>query len=476
MSPPTVVWFRKDLRLADNEALFAAASRDGPVIPLYIFDEGVGGRPPGAASRWWLDKSLRSLAEDLNRLGAPLVLRRGGAAEVLKRLVAESGAKAVYWNRLYDQASIVRDTRIKADLNAGGVEALSFAGGMLNEPWTVKTGSGTPYRVFTPYWRAARVRIDMCGPAPVVKKLRANPAPLASDPIDAWALHPRAPDWSGGFAGWRPGETGALDALKTFLGSRLNAYQDERNRPDRSGTSRLSPHLHFGEISPRQIVDVIRRDEERSGAPTAGSEAFLREIGWRDFNYQLLFHASDMEHSPLNPIFGGFPWRQDRRALAAWQSGRTGYPIVDAGMRELWTTGWMHNRVRMIVASFLVKHLLLDWQLGERWFWDTLVDADLANNVAGWQWVAGSGADAAPYFRVFNPVLQGKKFDPDGVYVRRWVPELATAPSRFIHQPWRAPTAVLAACGIRLGVSYPEPIVDHAEARTRALAAYERIR
>jgi deoxyribodipyrimidine photo-lyase len=475
MQAPSVAWFRSDLRLADNPALAAAASR-GTVIPLYILDDGPhqdeGGRAMGMASRWWLDGSLRSLARDLAAAGAPLILRRGPASEALSAVIAETGARAVFWNRLYDPASLRRDRRLKADLLARGVDCQSFNAGLLNEPWDIRTASGDAYRVFTPYWRTARTLAEETAPGPATKRLR--PAgPVASDDIDAWALRPRETGGPTGFDNWRPGEAGALSRLEDFLAADPGAQAEARNRPAASATSRLSPHLHFGEVSPRQVWLAARGAVARGAASDREVEAFLRELGWREFNHHLLFHFPEMARWGLNDRFRDFPWKKDPAGLEAWRRGKTGFPIVDAGMRELMATGWMHNRVRMISASFLVKDLLVDWRHGEAWFWETLVDADLANNVAGWQWVAGCGADPAPFFRVFNPVLQGEKFDPDGDYVRRWVPELARLPNACIHQPWRAGERTLAGAGVRLGENYPAPIVDHAGARLRALAAYE---
>jgi deoxyribodipyrimidine photo-lyase len=480
MTSPTLVWLRNDLRLADNPALAAAAAA-GPIVPIYVLDDTPGVRPPGAASLWWLDKSLRSLAADFAGHGVELVLRRGDPLAILGEAAARTGAGAVFWNRLYDAPAIARDARIKAHLRAQGLAARSFNGSLLNEPWTLSTGAGAPYRVFTPYWRAARAAIVTgCGRAdedsgPNIPAMTAPSRAPRSESIDDWRLHPRQPDWSAGFGDWRPGESGAQARLAAFLDGAASDYAGARDKPGAAGTSRLSPHLHFGEISPRRVWAAARDAAARGAAGEAGIDAFLRELGWREFNHHLLYHFPDMPRDGFNARFDAFPWADDPAGTEAWRRGRTGYPIVDAGMRELWTTGWMHNRVRMIVASFLVKDLMIDWRVGEAWFWDTLVDADLANNVAGWQWVAGSGADAAPYFRVFNPVLQGEKFDPDGAYVRRWVPELARLPGACIHRPWCAGPNVLGDAGVTLGVTYPAPIVDHALARARALAAYERL-
>lgn len=470
---PLIVWFREDLRLEDNPALARSAETARPLVALYILDETSGVRPMGKASRWWLDKSLRSLSEDLRtRLGGSLILRSGQAFEVLKVLIAQTGATDVHWNRLYDAGSITRDRMIKKELAARGVCCRSFNAGLINEPWEVSKADGGDYRVFTPYWRAASLTLD--SRPPIARPSSANwfDDGLASEGLESWRLHPSAPDWSNGFHDWRPGETGAQGGLKAFVDGAIAAYADHRDSPALSGTSRLSPHLHFGEIGPRQIFHASASAPVIDPATDVGAGTYRKELGWREFNHHLLFHHPHIVERNFRSEFDRFPWRDDERAFEAWKHGQTGYPIVDAGMRELWMTGWMHNRVRMIVASFLTKHLLIDWRLGEAWFWDTLVDADIANNVGGWQWVAGSGADAAPYFRIFNPILQGRKYDPSGDYVRRWIPELAGLPDAVIHQPWQAAAVMLGAAGVRLGVDYPLPIVDHALARARALDAY----
>ena len=465
---PIIVWFRNDLRLADNPALRHAADSGRPVIPLYILDETPSLRTMGAASLWWLDKSLKSLAQDLDRIGGRLLLRRGMAAHVIDEVVKRSGATCVVWNRLYDKASIDRDSEIKASLRAAGIDCLSFNAGLLNEPWTVENGAKQPYRVFTPYWRAARELLGAVTVDPAPKRLKAPAHAPHGDSLAGWDLHPRKPDWSKGFADWTPGEAGALARLEAFLSGPVAGYGEGRDVPGIEATSRLSPHLHFGEIGPRQVWLAARNAAEHGDAPAGQVEKFLSEIGWREFNHAILFHWPDLPTKSFKPEFDGFPWKKNPADLDAWRQGETGYPIVDAGLRELWATGFMHNRVRMIVASFLIKHLLIDWREGEAWFWDTLVDADLANNVGNWQWVAGSGADASPYFRIFNPIAQGEKFDPKGVYVRRWIPELAGVPDEVIHKPWtRAHHLPAAAKRI-----YSRPIVDHGEAREKAMAAY----
>jgi deoxyribodipyrimidine photo-lyase len=468
---PSLVWFRQDLRLADNPALAAACARGGPVICLYVLDdETQGAWRMGGASRWWLHHSLAALSADLASQGQRLTLRQGRGAHIIKDLVAEAGADAVFWNRRYEPAQIAHDTALKADLAAMGIAVHSFNSALLHEPWTVKTQGGGSFRVFSPFWRACLAKGEPAAPLP--RPAFAAPSPDArGDALEDWQLVPSRPNWAAGFEPeWQPGEAGAHRQLARFLARGTASYPDERNRPDLPGTSRLSPHLAFGEIGPRQIWSAARFSGAASNAK--GTEKFLSEIGWREFSYHLLANEKDLPSVALRPEFRDFPWADDPAALAAWRKGRTGVPIVDAGMRQLWQTGWMHNRVRMIAASFLVKHLLIPWQHGAAWFWDTLVDADLANNSASWQWVAGCGADAAPYFRVFNPVLQGLKFDPDGAYVRRFVPELANLPAHHIHAPWEAPADMLAKAGVSLGGSYPHRLVDLAAGRARALAAF----
>jgi len=463
-----IVWFRNDLRIADNPALRHAAETGRPVVCLYVLDETPGIRQMGGASLWWLDKSLKGLAQALEKLGNRLVLRKGVAAQALDAVVAETGATTVLWNRLYDKASIDRDTAIKTRLKEAGVEGRSFNAGLLHEPWTVKNGAGQPYKVFTPYWRAARGQLDETTVERSPRSLRSLDKNVRGERLADWGLHPDRPDWSKGFDVWTPGEAGARARLDAFLSGPVAGYGEARDIPGVEATSRLSPHLHFGEIGPRQIWLAARDAAEAGGAPAGEVDKFLSEIGWREFNHAILYNWPHLPTRNFKPEFDGFPWAKDDDAFGAWTRGETGYPIVDAGMRELWVTGFMHNRVRMIVASFLIKHLMIDWREGEAWFWDTLVDADLANNVGNWQWTAGSGADASPYFRIFNPIAQGEKFDPRGAYVRRWVPELKGVPDELIHKPWLRPLDLPAAAR-RI---YAKPIVDHAKARERALEAY----
>jgi deoxyribodipyrimidine photo-lyase len=479
---PIIVWFRQDLRTADNPALAAAAAA-GPVLPVYVLDdETPGSWALGGASRWWLHHSLMALAARLDGLGTPLILRRGRAPEILERIAAETGARGIFWNRAYEPFAAAAEHALADRLKRAGREARRFRSALLFEPEDVVTKDGKPYQVFTPFWRACLARPEPLRPTPAPPSLVMPKATVRSDRLDDWALLPKKPDWAGGLRtawpddGTGPGEAGAARRLDSFLGEALASYREDRDRPDRDGTSRLSPHLHFGELSPRQLWHAVRATDAVRGHAAAGADAYLRELGWREFSAHLLHHVPTLPEAPLRAAFARFPWRDDAAALDAWQRGRTGYPLVDAGMRQLWATGWMHNRVRMVAASFLIKHLLLPWQAGARWFWDTLVDADLANNSASWQWVAGCGADAAPFFRIFNPTLQGEKFDPDGRYVRAWVPELAPLPDRFIHRPDAAPTEVLKAAGIVLGATYPRPVVEHGAARQRALAAFARVK
>ena len=469
---PVLVLFRTDLRVADNRALMAASSTGKPVLPLFVFDqESDGTRPLGGARRWWLHHSLAALGKQLARLGAPLLLSRGRMEVVVDRLISETGADMVLWNRRYDPTEIAVDSRLKASLRERNIRAESFDGHLLHEPSLLKTGSGGSYKVYSPFWRALVTQGEPRDPLDAPRKLRGGKVP-ASDELDDWALLPTTPDWAHGLrAQWTPGEAGAQDSLAAFVSGALDGYGQGRDMPGVAGTSRLSPHLAHGEITPFQILAALK--PASVDAPSGDIEKFRKEVGWREFSYHLLFQNPSLAQVNFNRDFDAFPWAGNRELLSAWQRGLTGYPIVDAGMRELWQTGWMHNRVRMVAASFLIKHLLIDWREGEKWFWDTLVDADPASNPASWQWVAGSGADAAPYFRIFNPILQGEKFDPEGAYVRRYVPELAKLPAKYIHRPWDAPKDILSTAGVKLGADYPVPVIDHSLARERALGAYK---
>ena len=478
---PAIVWFRDDLRLHDHPALAAAAATGKPLYCIYVLDEeSPGPRALGGASRWWLHHSLEALAASLQAIGGRLDILRGPAAAIVPQLTAASAASSIFWTRRYGAAEIEIDRAIKAALTAQGATVESHNGQLLHEPWTVKTKSGGSFQTFTPFWRAAcalqrdalRKTVDTLA-APKRLQLAAWRADFPPrHAVSDLSLLPVAPDWAGGLRDtWQPGEAGAQARLRAFLDDGLSGYATGRDRLDQD-TSRLSPHLRFGEVSPRQVLATALHARDAERAPAKDVEKFITELGWREFCYHLLFHFPDLASRNFQPRFDDFPWSEpDPSELSAWRKGSTGYPIVDAGMRQLWQTGTMHNRVRMVCASFLAKDLLVDWRVGERWFWDTLCDADAANNPANWQWVAGCGADAAPYFRIFNPVLQGEKFDPSGDYVRRFVPELARLPDKWIHKPWQAPQAVLQAAGLSLPAGYPLPIVDHAKARARALAA-----
>ncbi len=481
---PVIVWFRDDLRLSDNPALSHAAESGAPVLCIFVMDESAPNvRPLGGASRWWLAGSLRALDKALRTIGGELHVFSGDQKSVVLDLAQRLGASNVVWNRRHGRAETTIDAEIKAALKDAGHGAESFNGHLLNEPWTITSKVGGPVKVFSPYWRAAMSKGPPAMPLPAPSRIEAAKlsANGGSEPtaIDRLGLEPTSPDWAGGLrAEWTRGEEGALARLDAFIDHAMDGYAAGRNRPDLPATSKLSPHLRFGEISVRQCWHAATHAHAsgRSKASSEDVDTFLKELGWREFSYHLLHHNPELATVNYTARFNAFPWRQNEPSLNAWQRGRTGYPIVDAGMRQLYASGWMHNRVRMIVGSFLVKHLLTDWRAGEAWFWDTLVDADPANNAASWQWVAGTGADAAPYFRVFNPIIQGEKFDPDGTYVRAWVPELGHLPTNFIHKPWTAPPAALRAVGIVLGQHYPQPLVPHETARDRALDAFKSLK
>jgi deoxyribodipyrimidine photo-lyase len=470
---PVILWFRQDLRLADHPALDAALASGQPVIPLYILDETPhpGRDAParwglGGAHRWWLHHSLAALGRELAARGAPLVLRRGAAEDVLAELLQETGATAIHMTRPVEPEARSLTDRLARKLAARRVALHRHAGATLFDPEAIRTQTGGVYGVYSPFARACRARPEPPPPHDAPGHIPGGPE-LRSDRLEDWRLLPDKPDWAGGLRDtWTPGEAGAAARLRHFLDHGLAEYDRGRDLPGGEHTSRLSPHLHWGEIAASRVWHA---------AAGARSEKFRNEVLWREFSCYLLWHMPQLPEQPLRPNFARMPWRQDPAGLRAWQRGRTGIPIVDAGMRQLWQTGWMHNRIRMVVASFLVKHLLLPWQTGQDWFWDTLVDGDLASNAASWQWVAGCGADAAPYFRVFNPVLQGRKFDAEGEYVRRFVPELTRLPAAHIHAPWQAPEAVLHDAGVALGRDYPHPLLDLAEGRDRALAAYREV-
>jgi len=483
MTDPVLFWFRDDLRLNDNPALLSAVSSGKPVHLVYILDDsGKRSRSVGAAQRWWLHHSLKNLAEKISSLGGRLDLHVGDPVEILPAIVRAKQPSIIFWNRRYDKSSIALDLGLKAHFENEGIQVRSFNGALLKEPWEVTSKAGTPMRVFTPFWRAAR--LDYAVPAPVHAPHRliasnehtVGPLPCS---LDELRLLPTAPDWSEGMATeWRPGEDGAHHTLDTFIDGGFCRYSENRNRPDLPSTSRLSAYLRFGEISIRQVWHSTEA-AVHSGRTLASAEdlrVFQSELGWREFSYHLLYHQPDITTINVQRSFDAFSWSNDPAMLKAWKTGRTGYPLVDAGMRELWRTGFMHNRVRMVAASFLIKHLRIDWRIGEAWFWDTLLDADPANNPASWQWVAGSGADAAPYYRIFNPILQSEKFDPNGIYIRKFIPELKDLPNSLVHSPWLAKPAELAFAGVRLGSSYPYPVVSHDHAREAALKSYKALK
>ena len=475
-----LVWFRRDLRLEDNSALTYSLAQANRVVPVYIHaPQEEAPWAPGGAARWWLHHSLKSLDKTLHNCGSRLIVRRGNALTELFELINECGAQGVFWNRLYEPKAVVRDSLIKQSLREQGLMAESFNAALLFEPWTIKNQHDEPYRVFTPFWRRCTMHLPelpIPNPAPVT--IPSFPKILPSLAVEELKLLPRV-RWDQGIAAtWRAGKKDAHGALEQFCRNALLNYSENRNFPGQFSTSRLSPYLHFGELGPRQILAAIH--EISSGDPHAGltrsTDTFVRELGWREFAHHLLYYFPHTAATPLDQRFSDYPWSGDKVLFEAWSKGQTGYPIVDACMRELWRTGWMHNRVRMIVGSFLTKNLGVNWLEGARWFWDTLVDADLANNTLGWQWTAGCGADAAPYYRIFNPVLQAERFDPDRAYIRHWLPEIARLPDKYIHRPWTTPKEILKASGVTLGIHYPLPVVDYYGSRAQALAGYDRIK
>ena len=487
----SIYWHRQDLRLRDNPALQAATKASESMIAVYIWaptEEAPW--QPGGASKVWLHQSLQKLMADYEKHGTQLLIFKAGkgakhesALQVLEYLQTKTDADAIYWNRCYEPKVVERDKKIKAHFKDQGVEVESFKANLLFEPWEIRTKEDKPFQVFTPYWKNCLNHLDLDPPLRTPSHFPPLPAIFSSDKkipnsctLDDLDLLPTI-KWDTGIReAWTPGEAGAHKQLKKFLDATVGDYSEERNFPAIKGVSRMSPHLHFGEISPRQIFNAVQQLASGSKEHRNSRQVYLKELGWREFSHHLIFNFPTTDLHPLRKEFNHFPWHKSQKLMKAWQKGLTGYPIVDAGMRELWHTGIMHNRVRMIVASFLVKDLLLSWQAGAKWFWDTLVDADLAQNSMGWQWTAGCGADAAPYFRVFNPTLQGKKFDPQGEYVRKWVPELARVSTKWIHEPWNAPADELTASGVKLGSDYPAPIVDHSEARGRALDAFQHLK
>ena len=474
----SIHWFRQDLRLIDNPALSAAA-KIGDVLPVYILDDqNAGDSCMGGASRWWLHNSLLELNKSLD---GNLCILEGDPKELITELAIAIKATGVYWNRCYEPWRINRDKFIKADLIEKGIKVESYNGSLLWEPWEISKADGTPYKVFTPFYRKGCLNAEIPRlplPAPpllgtrdidtfnieFIKKFKTNITDLNLLPTTGW--HESLEQH------WNIGENAAHAQLEKFLATGISNYKEGRNFPAKPYVSRLSSHLHWGEISPNSVWYATKNLNETS----KNIDHFLSEIGWREFSYSLLYHFPDLPTECLQPKFINFPWQNNPVALKRWQQGQTGFPIVDAGMRELWQTGYMHNRVRMIVASFLVKNLLIHWHHGEAWFWDTLVDADLANNSASWQWVAGCGADAAPYFRIFNPITQSERFDPEGIYIRKYIPELTNLPNKYLFAPWEAPSSVLTDAGILIGTNYPEPLCDLKISREAALTAFSEIK
>ncbi|MCX2974308.1 deoxyribodipyrimidine photo-lyase [Halieaceae bacterium IMCC8485] len=476
LTDPVIYWFRRDLRLTDLPGLQAALASGKPVIPCFILDdESTEEWAMGGASRWWLHHSLQALTKSVAEQGGNLLVRRGDTQAQLNALVNETGAAAVYCSELYEPDARDLEKTLGEELAKSGAAIHCLPGTLFFRPHEVRNGSGLPFKVFTPFWRHCMQRLPSM---PLPQKTIFTPNSFLQHSLtglscEQWQLLPDSPNWAADWHNyWTPGEAGATETLKQFVTNTLADYAQGRDFPARDASSRLSAHFHWGEISPRQAWAAVNK---APGSNDKDQHKFLSELGWRDFNHHLLFHFPHIADRPFKPSFSQMPWQGSDETFKAWCEGRTGYPIVDAGMRELWQTGFMHNRVRMICASFLTKHLLLPWQWGARWFWDTLVDADLANNSGGWQWVAGCGADASPWFRIFNPMLQGKKFDGDGEYVRRWLPELAGLSDRDLQIPWEAPPLVLADAGVTLGSDYPFPIVDHKDARAAALAAYDAV-
>lgn len=469
-----IVWFRQDLRITDNPALSLAAD-NGSIIPVFILDDDAPAEAVlGGASKWWLHQSLLSLSKSLSN---KLIIRRGNPLSILSDIAEEFSADSVVWNRLYEPWQRSRDENIKTELKKNNINAKSLNGSLLWEPMSVLKKDETPYKVFTPYYRKGCLtrqapRFPLTKPAQMDI---AEGVEFSNDALLSLELIPKIEWYKEIEAQWEPGEEGAANRLQRFINDAATSYQDARNLPAVKGTSLLSPHLHFGEVSPNQAWYAIQGAFENA-FDNKDLDVYLSELGWREFSYYLLFHWPEIQHKNFNAKFDHFSWRSSADDLQAWQFGNTGVPIIDAGMRELYQTGYMHNRIRMVVGSFLVKNLLIDWREGERWFWDTLLDADMASNSSGWQWVAGSGADAAPYFRVFNPILQGEKFDKEGEYVKQYCPELKKLPKKFIHKPWEAPAEILKACGVELGKEYPKPIVDLKESRKRALDAFAQLK
>lgn len=472
-SSAVILWFRNDLRLHDNPALTAAIETGQPILAVYILEEFPDNPwPMGGASKWWLAEALQAFQQDLLFYDLPLILRKGDPLTILKDLIKQSNANQIFWARRYDPFLMGQDKIIKTTLQGLGIQVQSYKSSLLHEPWTIRNSQGQAFKVFSPYWKAIR-DLPIAETCPKPTSLLPYSKLLPSDDLHSWGLQPA---WSKKMLEyWTFGEKALQQRWRAFSKDHLKDYPHQRDRPDSAATSKISPYLHWGQISPRQIWHDIHKQALDNPQLENGKESFLRELAWREFNYHLLFETPQLPNKAWRPEFDTINWQNNEAFLKIWQQGKTGYPLIDAGMQELWHTGWMHNRVRMVTASFLVKNLQISWVQGERWFWDTLVDGDLAQNAANWQWVAGSGADAAPYFRVFNPVLQARKFDPDGSYVRRWLPQLAQLPKEHIFEPGRAPPAILQKAGIELGKDYPYPVVDLKESRSSALDLYRMI-
>lgn len=467
-----IVWFRQDLRVEDQPALLAAIESGKPIIPLYIHAKE-GDWSLGGGSQWWLHYSLEALQKQLEELNLSLILRSGKPSEVIHSIIKEQHVSSLYWSRCYEPASLKRDAQLKAELKKEGLDCQSFNANLLYEPWTIQNKQGKPFQVFTPFYKHCLASKQPERPLPNPKSSPLGTPKIKSEKLEDFKLLPEIP-WDKEIkASWAPGALSAKETLKVFIEQHILNYKEERDLAALDSVSHLSPHLHWGEISPRMIWNEVLKHHEFN---QPGVEGFLRQLVWREFAHHLLYHFPKTPEEPLRADFKKFPWKDHPEELKKWQKGLTGYPFVDAGMRQLWRMGWMHNRLRLVVGSFLVKDLLIGWEEGAKWFWDTLVDANLANNTMGWQWVSGCGADAAPYFRIFNPITQGEKFDPEGEYVRKWVPELAHLPNQWIHKPWLAPKDVLRMAGLELGKTYPLPIVDHGKAREKALEAFAQIK
>lgn len=477
MDDPVILIFQQDLRIQDNPALIEAIKKNKPIIPIYVLDDASDKNwKMGRASKVWLEFSLKSLQESLKEIGLKLILRKGKLDEELKQIIKETNAREIFFNRHYEPNSFLSDDRLEELFKRSSLDFHSYKANLLVEPWEAKTSQGSFFKVFTRFLNYCLKDFDFRAPLRAPKKAIGFAKPIKTETLQSFDLLPKKPNWAKEIINfWEPGEKGAHKRLAHFIKKNLNEYSRGRDIPSMETTSYLSPHLHFGEISPYIILEALKQEANKEESTSPNIDKFISEVFWREFSYHLLYHFKELPEEPFVSKFKNFPWDTNKKHLRVWQRGQTGYPIVDAGMRELWQIGWMHNRVRMIVASFLTKDLLIPWQKGASWFWDTLVDADLANNSASWQWVAGSGADAAPYFRIFNPTLQGQKFDPEGSYVRKWVPELKNLPSKYIHDPWNAPQEILAKSGVRLGENYPYPIVDHSHQREKALEAFKKL-